>query len=48
MREMADIARGFSDAGYTEALYRTNLWLPWPQALLFLLLACFFAARHPL
>lgn len=34
MQEMTGVARGLSDAGYSEALYNKNMLLPWPEALL--------------
>jgi hypothetical protein len=48
LKQFAGIARGFSDAGYSDALYAQNLWLPWPQALLLLLLATWITSRRPL
>jgi len=48
MHEMAGVARGLSDAGYTEALLRMNLTLPWPQALLLVALACWIVSRRSL
>jgi hypothetical protein len=48
LKEFAGIARGFSDAGYPEALYFQNTWLPWPQAALMLGLACLLASRKAL
>lgn len=34
LQEMTGVARGLSDAGYSEELYNMNLILPWPEALL--------------
>jgi len=48
LKQFAGVARGFSDAGYSESLYAQNLWLPWPQALLLLLLAVWITKRRPL
>lgn len=48
LEEFADIARGYSDAGYPEHLYMQNTWLPWPQAALMLGLACLLASRRSL
>jgi hypothetical protein len=48
LKEFAGIARGFSDAGYSEALFAQNLWLPWPQAALLLLLAGWVISRRAL
>jgi len=48
LKEFAGIARGFSDAGYSEALFSQNLWLPWPQAALLLLLAGWVMSRRAL
>ena len=47
LSEMAGVARGFSDAGYSEALLNMNLWLPWPEALVMVVLACLWLARKP-
>jgi ABC-type transport system involved in multi-copper enzyme maturation permease subunit len=48
LKEFSNIARGFSDAGYSESLYGLNLWLPWPQAALMLGLACWVTSRRAL
>jgi len=48
LKEFAGIARGFSDAGYSAALYQQNLWLPWPQAALLLGLAGWVVSRRAL
>ncbi|HZM00280.1 MAG TPA: ABC transporter permease subunit, partial [Planctomycetota bacterium] len=48
LKEFAGIARGFSDAGYSAALYSQNLWLPWPQAALLLVLAGWVVSRRAL
>ncbi len=48
LREVGQIARGYSDAGFTEALFLRNLWLPLPQAGLAILLACWALRRRPL
>ncbi len=37
--QVASMARGFSDAGFSDALLRQNLVLPWPEALLLMALA---------
>ena len=48
MKEMAGIARGFSDAGFTEEVLRMNQWLPWPEALVLVALALLVTWRRPL
>ena len=48
LHEMAGIASGFSDAGYTEFVLRMNHVVPWPEALLFLCIACWIVSRRPL
>jgi len=48
LHEMSGLARGLSDAGYSEALYAQNLWLPWPWAAGMLLLACLAMRRRAL
>jgi len=48
LNEFADVARGFSDAGYSELRFIQNLWMPWPQALALLLAACVITRRRPL
>lgn len=46
MQEMAGVAQGYSDAGFAEGLYRMNLILPWPEAALLVLLACWILSRR--
>jgi len=48
LSEMSDLARGFSDAGYTAQELRMNHFVPWPHTLVFALLACWLASRKPL
>ena len=48
LHEMAGIASGYSDAGYTEFVLRMNHVVPWPEALLFLCIACWIVSRRPL
>lgn len=48
LNEFADVARGFSDAGYSELRYIQNLWMPWPQALLLVAAACVVTRRRSL
>jgi hypothetical protein len=48
LHEMSGLARGLSDAGYSEALYAQNLWLPWPWAAGLLLVACLVMRRRAL
>jgi len=48
MGELAGVARGLSDAGYSEALYRMNLVLPLPEAALMLAIAAFVMSRRAL
>ena len=48
LREVGQIARGYSDAGFTDALFLRNLWLPLPQALLAVVLACWALRRRAL
>jgi len=48
LHEMSGIARGLSDAGYSEVLYAQNLWLPWPWAAGLLVLACVVTRRRAL
>ena len=48
LHEMSGIARGLSDAGYTDALYAQNLWLPWPWAAAMLVVACVVMGRRAL
>ncbi len=46
--EFAGVARGYSDAGLSEELWRMNLFVPGPWALLWLALACNLVARRAL
>ena len=46
MEEMTGVAQGFSDAGFAEGLYRMNLLLPWPEAAVLVLLACWVLSRR--
>ncbi len=48
LKELSGIARGYSDAGYPEALYALNLWLPFPWIAGLLLLAGLINARRAL
>ena len=48
LHEMSGIARGLSDAGYTDALYAQNMWLPWPWAAAMLIVACVVMRRKAL
>lgn len=48
LHEFADVARGFSDAGYSELRFVQNLWMPWPQALVLVAAACVITRRRPL
>ena len=48
LKQFAGIARGLSDAGYSDSLYALNLWLPGPQALVLLMLAIWVTSRRPL
>jgi hypothetical protein len=48
MQEMSGIARGFSDAGFGAELLERNWIVPGPQALLFLLAACWLQSRRSL
>ncbi|MFT5285102.1 MAG: ABC-type transport system involved in multi-copper enzyme maturation permease subunit [Planctomycetota bacterium] len=48
LHEMVGIASGYSDAGYTEFVLRMNHVVPWPEALLFLCVACWIVSRRPL
>lgn len=48
LHEMSGIARGLSDAGYSESLYVQSLWLPWPWAAGMLVLACLVTRRRAL
>jgi hypothetical protein len=46
MREMVGVAHGYSDAGFTAALMRMNLMVPWPQIALLLLAAAWILSRR--
>ncbi|MDG2148626.1 MAG: hypothetical protein P8N09_03790 [Planctomycetota bacterium] len=46
--EMAGVARGMSDAGFSENLYRMNLMLPIPEALVLITLAGWILSRRSL
>ncbi|MGQ0552775.1 MAG: ABC transporter permease subunit [Planctomycetota bacterium] len=48
LKQLSGIARGLSDAGYSEALLRQNLLLPWPQTALLLVLAGWITSRRAL
>jgi len=48
VREVAGMARGFSDAGYSESLLRQSLVLPWPEALVLAALASWVLSRRAL
>jgi len=48
MQEMSGVARGYSDAGFTEGLYRMNMILPWPEGLVLVGLACWILSRKTL
>lgn len=48
MHEMAGVARGLSDAGYTETLLRMNMTLPWPQAIVLVVVSCWIVSRRSL
>lgn len=48
MAEMAGVARGLSDAGFSDGLYRMNLILPLPQAILMTALAGWILSRRNL
>lgn len=48
MKEMAGIAHGFSDSGYTELMLRMNHVVPWPEAALLLLATCWVVSRRAL
>lgn len=48
LAEMTGVARGLSDAGFSEAVYAMNMTLPWPQAVVMLALAWFVTARRSL
>ncbi len=46
--ELTGVARGFSDAGYSETLLRTALVVPGPEAILLAGLAAAILARRSL
>lgn len=48
MNEMAGMARGFSDAGFSAELVRMNLWLPLPEAAILVVLASLVLSRRSL
>ena len=48
MAEISSLAKGFSDAGYTEEVLRMNQVLPWPQAVLLLVLTLLVMSRRSL
>lgn len=48
MEELTQVARGLSDAGFSDALWRMNLVLPWPQAAALMLVAWLVTARRSL
>lgn len=48
MKEMAGIAAGYSDSGYTEFVLHMNYIVPWPEAVLLLALACWIVSRRSL
>lgn len=48
MKEMAGIARGYSDAGYPASLLRMNYLIPWPQIALLVLLSALILGRRRL
>ncbi len=48
MQEMAGIAKGYSDSGYTELMLRMNHFVPWPEAALLLGLTCWIVSRRAL
>ncbi len=48
MAEMSGVARGLSDAGFSQELYRMNLLLPIPQAVLLCGLAAWILSRRSL
>jgi len=48
MEELTQVARGLSDAGFTQRLWAMNMILPWPQAALLLALAWVVTARRSL
>lgn len=48
LKEFAGIARGFSDAGYSPVRFADNLWMPWPQAALLLVVAGWVISRRSL
>jgi len=46
LKEMAGIAAGYSDSGYTEFVLHMNYLVPWPEAVLLLALACWIVSRR--
>lgn len=46
--DVARIVRGYSDVLIDERVYQLNLWVPAPEALIFLLLALWAVSRRPL
>ena len=46
LSEMSGVARGYSDAGFSQELVRMGLLLPWPQAALLVGLACWAVSRR--
>jgi ABC-type transport system involved in multi-copper enzyme maturation permease subunit len=48
VKEVAGMARGFSDAGFTEALLNQNLILPWPEAVILMALSALLLSRRSL
>jgi len=48
MKEMAGIAAGYSDSGYTEFVLHMNYLVPWPEALLLVVVTCWIVSRRSL
>ncbi len=48
IKEVASMARGFSDAGFTQDVFRMNLIVPWPEGALLVLLAWGVLSRRSL
>jgi len=48
IKEVAGMARGFSDAGFTEGLLNQNLILPWPEAVALMALTGLVLSRRSL
>lgn len=46
--ELPGVARGFSDAGFSDGLFRAALIVPWPGAILFAAGACLVLSRRAL